>query len=89
MVRNFVPLACLTLMFAASPAFAEDAALVARIQTAAAAACGPEKVYDGPRHLFYPMSYRAEHETCIRLVTRSALARIAAAKAETPQVAQN
>jgi hypothetical protein len=88
MVRNFLHLASLTLILSAAPAFAEDAALVARIQAAAEKAC-PTQVYDGPSHLFYPVTYKAEHETCVRLVTRSALARIAAAQAETPQVAQN
>ena len=34
------------------------------------------------------MSYKAEHETCVRLVTRSALAQIAAASSGLDQVAQ-
>jgi hypothetical protein len=88
MVRNFLPLASLSLTLFAAPAFAEDAALVARITAAAEKAC-PTQIYDGPKHLFYPMTYKAEHETCVRLVTRSTLAKIAAAQAETPQVAQN
>ncbi len=89
MVRNILPLASLTLTLIAAPAFAADTALVARIEAAAEKAC-PLKVYDGAtKHLFYPMSYKAEHETCVRLVTRSTLAKIAAAHAETPQVARN
>jgi hypothetical protein len=46
------------------------------------------QVYDGPKHLFYPVSYRAEHETCVRLVTRSVLAKIAATDSARAQVAQ-
>ena len=88
MVRNFLPPASLSLILLAAPAFAADDALTARITAAAEKAC-PLQVYDGPRHLFYPMSYKAEHETCVRLVTRSTLAKIAAANTGMDQVAQN
>lgn len=86
MVRNFLPLATLTLALGASPALAADAMLTARIEAAAAKAC-PLQVYDGPKHLFYPVSYKAEHDTCVRLVTRSTLAKIAAASSGLEQVA--
>ena len=88
MVRNILPLASLTLLLTSRAALADDAALTARVATAAEKAC-PTQVYDGgPKHLFYPMSYKAEHETCVRLVTRSALAQIAAASSGLDQVAQ-
>ena len=88
MVRNILPLVSLSLTFFAAPALAADEALVARISAAAEKAC-PLQVYegDGPRHLFYPMSYKAEHETCVRLVTRSVVKKIEAARE--PQLAQN
>jgi hypothetical protein len=86
MVRNFLPLASLSLTFFAAPALAADEALVARITAEAEKAC-PLQVYDGPRHLFYPISYKAEHETCVRLVTRSVVKKIEAARE--PQLAQN
>jgi len=86
MVRNFLPLVSLSLTFFAAPALAEDDALVARITADAEKAC-PLQVYDGPRHLFYPISYKAEHETCVRLVTRSVVKKIEAARAA--QIAQN
>jgi uncharacterized protein (DUF2141 family) len=87
MVRNFLPLASLSLILLAAPAFAADDALTARITAAAEKAC-PTQVYDGPKHFFYPDSYKAEHETCVRLVTRSVLAKIAAANSGLEQVAQ-
>ncbi len=86
MVRNFIPLASLTLTLFAAPALAADEALVERITAEAEKAC-PLQVYDGPRHLFYPISYKAEHETCVRLVTRSVVKKIEAARAA--QIAQN
>jgi hypothetical protein len=86
MVRNILPLAALALVLGAAPAFAADTTLSSRIAAAAEKAC-PTQVYDGPKHLFYPMSYKAEHETCVRLVTRHALKQIAAAGFA--QVAQN
>jgi hypothetical protein len=87
MVRNFLPLASLTLTFLAAPALAADEALVARITAEAEKAC-PLQVYDGPGgHLFYPISYKAEHETCVRLVTRSVVKKIEAAREA--QIAQN
>jgi len=87
MVRTILPLATLALVLGAAPAFAADTALTARITAAAEKAC-PLQVYDGaPKHLFYPMSYKAEHETCVRLVTRQALKQIAAASFA--KVAQN
>ena len=87
MVRNILPLASLALVLGAAPAFAADANLTASITAAAEKAC-PTQVYDGaPKHLFYPLTYKAEHETCVRLATRSALKQIAAAAL--PQVASN
>ena len=88
MIRNILPLATLVLAVSAGSAFAADAARIARIETAAEKAC-PMQVYDGPKHLFYPMTYKAEHETCVRLVTRSVLAKIAATDSARAQVAQN
>lgn len=87
MVRNILPLATLVLALSAGPVFAADAARVARIEAAAEKAC-PAQVYEGPKHLFYPVSYRAEHETCVRLVTRSVLKKIAAAESAREQMAQ-
>jgi hypothetical protein len=87
MVRNILPLASLALILIAPAAFAADTALVARVASAAEKAC-PTQVYDGaPKHLFYPASYKAEHDTCVRLVTRSALAKIAAADSSREQLA--
>ena len=88
MVRNILPLVSLSLTFFAAPALAADEALVARITAAAEKAC-PLQLYEGdsPRHLFYPITYKAEHETCVRLVTRSVVKKIEAARE--PQVAQN
>ena len=88
MIRNILPLATLVLAVSAGSAFAADAARIARMETAAEKAC-PMQVYDGPKHLFYPMTYKAEHETCVRLVTRSVLAKIAATDSARAQVAQN
>jgi hypothetical protein len=87
MVRNILPLATLVLALSAGSAFAADAARVARIEAAAEKAC-PVQVYEGPKHLFYPVSYKAEHETCVRLVTRSVLKKIAAAESARAQMAQ-
>lgn len=82
MVRNILPLASLTLTLGLTlgmgAAQAEDAALVARVTAAAEKACGPVQVYDGPRHLFYPMTFKAEHETCVRMTTIHALKQFAA-----------
>jgi hypothetical protein len=78
MVRNILPLASFALMLGMSSAFAADAALTARVTAAAEKAC-PTQVYEGPSHLFYPETYKAEHYTCVRLVTRSALKQIASA----------
>jgi hypothetical protein len=86
MVRNILSLASLTLILTAGSAFAADTALSDRVASAAEKAC-PTQVYDGPKHLFYPMAYRAEHETCVRLVTRSTLAKIAASSTGLEQVA--
>ena len=87
MVRNILPLASLTLSLFAAPALAADQALVERITAEAEKAC-PLQVYDGPRgHLFYPISYKAEHETCVRLVTRSVVQKIEEQRAA--QIAQN
>jgi hypothetical protein len=82
MVRNILPLATLALVLGAAPAFAADTALNASLATRVAAAAEKAcvtQVYDGPKHLFYPISYKAEHDTCVRLVTRQALKQIAAA----------
>jgi len=85
MVRNILPLASLALVLGAGSAFAADAS---RIAAVAEKAC-PTQVYDGaPKHLFYPASYKAEHDTCVRLVTRQALKQIAAS-GELARVAQN
>jgi hypothetical protein len=91
MVRNILPLASLTLILGMGTALAADTALdsplAERVASAAEKAC-PTQVYDGaPKHLFYPASYKAEHDTCVRLVTRSALAKIAAADSGLEQLA--
>jgi hypothetical protein len=87
MVRNILPLAVLALSASIGSAFAADANLTASLTAAAEKAC-PLQVYDGaPKHLFYPASYKAEHDTCVRLVTRSALAKIAAADSSREQLA--
>ena len=86
MVRHILPLAALTLSLGIGSAFAADANLTSRLTEAAEKAC-PTQVYEGPKHLFYPMSYKAEHDTCVRLATRSALKQIAATSL--PQVARN
>lgn len=86
MVRNILPLAALALTLGMSTAFAADAGVTARITAAAEKAC-PLQVYDGPKHLFYPETYKAEHETCVRLVTRSALKQIASTSTGFEQVA--
>jgi hypothetical protein len=79
MVRNILPLASFALMLGMSSAFAADDALVARVTAAAEKAC-PLEVYDGaPKHLFYPMTYKAAHETCVRMVTIHTLKKIASA----------
>jgi len=85
MVRNILPLASLTLSLLAVPAFAADQALVERITAAAEKAC-PLQVYEGSG-LFYPISYKAEHANCVRLVTRSVVSKIEAERAA--QIAQN
>lgn len=78
MVRNILPLASLTLMLGMGAAQAADADLTARVTAAAEKAC-PLQVYDGgTKHLFYPMTYKAEHETCVRLTVRSTLKQLAA-----------
>jgi hypothetical protein len=78
MVRNILPLISLSLILSAGSAFAADSALTERITAAAEKAC-PLQVYDGaPKHLFYPITYKAEHETCVRLTVRSTLKQIAA-----------
>ena len=87
MVRNILPLASLALVLGAAPAFAADTALTARVTAAAEKACVTQ-TYEGPKHLFYPISYKAEHETCVRLVTRSVLKKIAAAESARAQMAQ-
>ena len=86
MVRHILPLAAFALSLGIGSAFAADANLTARLTEAAEKAC-PTQVYEGPKHLFYPMSYKAEHDTCVRLVMRSALKQIAATSL--PQVASN
>lgn len=89
MVRTFFPLLPLAaLMAAMGTAQAADTGLAARVEATAAKICGPEASYEGgPRHLFYPTLYKAETATCVRLVTRSALARLAASNSGTAFVA--
>jgi hypothetical protein len=79
MVRNIIlPLVSLSIVLGAGSAFAADSATTARVTAAAEKAC-PLQVYDGaPKHLFYPMTYKAEHETCVRLTVRHTLKQIAA-----------
>lgn len=87
MVRNILPLAAFALTLGMSTAFAADAGVTARVTAAAEKAC-PLQVYDGPKHLFYPETYKAEHETCVRMVVRSALKQIASNASGLEQVAQ-
>jgi len=78
MVRKILPSLAI-LAFSVGTAQAADDALTARVTAAATKICGPQAVNDGPRSLFYPAMYKAETEACVRLVSRSALAKIAAA----------
>ena len=77
MFRKLLPTTLLILVAGAGTALADDVALASRIEAAAAKLCGPVTAYSGSG-LFYPQMYKAENATCVRLVSRAALAKFAA-----------